>query len=115
MTPDKKIEWLISSGSLDDVAVYPETCELIRKVYARASAQARQRLIQAIRHAVESNEENPRARKAGIAMPMTGSMCCWARIPNANWRRSNFEGFNPDIPIGNPVTQWCPFPRQHRV
>ena len=53
MTPDQKIEWAISSGGLDDVAVYHETCELIRKAYPNANLEIRVRLIQAIRDAVD--------------------------------------------------------------
>ncbi len=57
MTPDQKIEWLISSGGLEDIATRHESYELIRKVYSRASTQARQRLIQAIRDTFGSDEE----------------------------------------------------------
>ena len=56
MTPDQKIEWLISSGGLVDLATYHESRELIRKAYPHASTQARQRLIQAIRDAAEPDE-----------------------------------------------------------
>ena len=56
MTPDQKIEWLIASGSLLDVAVYPETCELIDNVYPRATTEARRNLLQAIRDAVATDE-----------------------------------------------------------
>ena len=55
MTTDRKIDWLISSGSLVDVAVYPETCELIKQAYPMASIEARQRLVQAIDEAVATH------------------------------------------------------------
>ena len=57
MTPDQKIEWLISSGGLEDIATRHESYELIRKVYSHASTQARQRLIEAIRDTFGSGEE----------------------------------------------------------
>ena len=58
MTPDKKIEWLISSGGLVDLATYHESRELIRKAYPHTSTQVRQRLIQAIRDAAEPDEHD---------------------------------------------------------
>ncbi len=58
MTPDQKIEWLISSGGLVDLATYHESRELVLKAYPHASTQARQRLIQAIRDAAEPGEND---------------------------------------------------------
>ena len=58
MTPDQKIEWLISSGGLDDVGTHHESRELIRKAYPRASTQTRQRLIKAIREASVQDEND---------------------------------------------------------
>ncbi len=52
MNPDAKIEWLISSGSLNDMAAYHEVCEVIRVAYPKSTTQARQDLIAAIRTAV---------------------------------------------------------------
>ena len=65
MTPDEKIEWLITSDSLDDVAVYPETCEVIRNVYPRASTQGRQKLIQAMRDVAARDNEVSEGPKGG--------------------------------------------------
>ena len=65
MTPDQKIEWLISSGGLVDLATYHESRELIRKVYPHTSTQARQRLIQAIRDATEPNEDDSQGTSDG--------------------------------------------------
>ena len=58
MTPEQKIEWLISSGGLDDVGTYHESRELISRTYPHASTQARQRLIQAIREIAEPDEDD---------------------------------------------------------
>ncbi|MCY4475509.1 MAG: DUF4020 domain-containing protein [Chloroflexi bacterium] len=56
MTPDQKIEWLISSGGLDDVGTRHESRQLISRTYPDATTQTRQRLIQAIKDVFASGE-----------------------------------------------------------
>ncbi len=56
MTPDQKIEWLISSGGLDDVGTHHESRQLISRTYPHATTQTRQRLIQAIKDVFASGE-----------------------------------------------------------
>ena len=56
MNPDQKIEWLISSGGLDDVGTHHESRELISGAYPRVTTQTRQRLIQAIKDVFASGE-----------------------------------------------------------
>ena len=57
MNPDQKIEWLISSGGLDDVGTHHESRELISRAYPHASTQVRQRLIRGIRDVFGAGEE----------------------------------------------------------
>ena len=56
MTPDQKIEWLISSGGLDDVGTHHESRELISRAYPHSTTQARQVLIEAITDVFGSGE-----------------------------------------------------------
>ena len=57
MTPDEKIEWLITAGWLVDLAVRPEAFELIREVYPRTGEESRQRLLRAIKDSFGTNDE----------------------------------------------------------